>query len=164
MPRRGKPDKDGDDETFRQHKNSIEILDEIDLPESLSSEEDNGDDPDPVMKTYDVFVSNQLRDHMYLLQYPIRNPDEQNNEFVPYDARIKPKEGSLELDVPIDTTNYSAVRGERFAGSQDSNLKQEIKALDRQRLTGKTRPNQASYFVGVIREGFRLVLSCFTHL
>lgn len=154
-PRRRNSNKEPEDESFVKMKETMEIKDDIDQDEALSSSEEDEYDDDPVVKTYDVF-SNQLKDQIYLLQYPIRNPDEKYfDNSAPFVARIKPNEGSLELDVPIDTQNYSIHRGEKFAGSHaDSNVKPETKVLDRQRLTGKSQPNQASYFVGVMREGF----------
>jgi RPC5 protein len=135
-------------------KETIEVDDDFLQDDYFSSDEEEYND-DPVIKTYDVFFSNQLMDQIYLLQYPIRNPDEQYlDDCAPLLARIKPNEGSLELDVPIDVQNYSSFRGEKFAGSPaDANVKPENNVLDRQRLNGKRQPNQANYFVGTIRGG-----------
>lgn len=135
----------------REEIKTIEVSDEESEDITSSSDED---DDDPVVNTYDVFVSNQLKDHIYLLQYPLRNPDEQYYDHsAPYEARMKAKEGILELDVPVDPNNFSILRGEKFAGHSqgDHSVKQELKVLDRQRLSGKTHTNEASYFVGLMR-------------
>ena len=124
-------------------------MDDVDLDDPSFSEDDNDDDP--VVKSYDVFISNQLKDYIYLLQYPIRNPDEEYYaQSAPYNARIKPNEGSFDLDVPIDNRNYSISRGDKFGGSH---LGSESRTFDRQRLSGKCQSNQANYFVGVFTGG-----------
>jgi DNA-directed RNA polymerase III subunit RPC5 len=154
MPPRRRRTKDIEEESAVQREKAIEIPDDIDDDDSPSSDEDYDDDP--IVKTYDVFVSDQLKDHIYLLQYPIRNQDEQYyDESAPLEARMKPKEGTLELDVPIDTHNFSILRGEKFAGHSqtESGVKRETKPLDRQRLSGTAQPLQASYFVAVMRGG-----------
>ena len=85
---------------------------EFDL--SLSDEET--DESDPVVKSYDVFLSDQLADKIYLVQYPIRNPDEQYyDENAAFEARIKPTEGLLEVDVPISVSNPRSERKCVFA-------------------------------------------------
>jgi RPC5 protein len=152
MPR--PKDREPKDESFGQGQESIIIEDSI-QDEPFSSTDDEECDDDPVVKTYDVFLSNQLKDHIYLLQYPIRNLDEEYlDENAPSLVRMKPIEGTMELDVPIDTINFSALLGEKFAGSYtDSNTKSETKKLDRQRLSGKPQQNQANYFLGVMRGG-----------
>src|SRR5215471_13840389 len=101
MPRRPK-DKEPKDESFEQGQESIISDDDI-QDEGFSSADDEDCADDPVVKTYDVFLSNQLKNHIYLLQYPIRNPDEEYlEENAPLLARMKPIEGAMELDVPID--------------------------------------------------------------
>jgi hypothetical protein len=142
------------DESSEQGRESIIIKDSV-QDEAFSSTDNEECDDDPVVKTYDVFLSNQLKDHIYLLQYPIRNPDEEYlDESAPLLARMKPTEGAMELDVPIDTINFNAIFGEKFAGSPtDSNTKTETKKFDRQRLSGKPQQNQANYFLGVMRGG-----------
>ena len=138
--------KETEDEFFQ--KGNEEILIQDDEAASTSEEEENDDDP--VVKTYDVFLSNQLNGYIYLLQFPIRNPDEEYvDETAPLFTRMKPKEGTMEIDVPIDSNYFSMLRGEKFAVSHgEANMKS---VLDRQRLTGKPQPNQANYFVAVMR-------------
>jgi hypothetical protein len=154
-PRRRKGNKETGDAPFQpQEQKPVEIMDGVeDLDDPSSSEEDHSDDP--IVKSYDVFISNQLKDHIYLLQYPIRNPDEEYySQSAPYNARIKPNEGSFDLDVPIDSRNYNFSRGDKFGGSQlDPSIKAESRTLDRQRLSGKCQSNQANYFVGVFLGG-----------
>jgi len=82
----------------------VEIDDSPQVIDSASSDEDYEDDP--VVKTYDVFLSDQLANQIYLVQYPIRNADEQYyDDNAALDARIKPNEGVLEVDVPISASN-----------------------------------------------------------
>lgn len=173
MPRQRKGSKAKDDGPIEAPRESVEIREDVNEKGGASSSSDEEAGDDPVVKTFDVFVSHKLKDYIYLLQYPIRNPDEQyHDDSAPYQARIKPTDGSLEIDVPIDTTNYNVDQGQKFAGAQtNSNGKREKKVLDRQRLSGKAQLNQASYFVGVMRGGltFRsLVLTfqikCISHL
>lgn len=143
---------------------SIEVPEDLDEDESPSSSEDEIED-DPVVKTYDLFVSNQLKDHVYLLQYPLRLPtDQYAEESAPFEARIKPNEGTLELDVPIFSGNSNVLRQQKFAGSQtESKGKAETKVIDRQRLSGKSHPNQANYFVATVRGGSRPAFVNFSH-
>jgi DNA-directed RNA polymerase III subunit RPC5 len=150
-PRRRKGNKETEDAPYQpQEQKPTEIMDNVeDLDDPSSSEEDNEDDP--IVKSYDLFISNQLKDHIYLLQYPIRNPDEEYYaQSAPYNARIKPNEGSFDLDVPIDNRNYCISRGDKFSGSH---LDSESRTFDRQRLSGKCQSNQANYFVGVFNGG-----------
>ena len=153
MPRQPKG-VESKDRSFEQGHESI-IIEDNTREEAFSFTDDEECDDDPIIKTYDVLLSNQLKDHIYLLQYPIRNPDEEYlDENAPLLARMKPIEGAMELDVPIDTINFNATLGEKFAGSHtDSNTKSETKKLDCQRLSGKPQQNEANYFLGVMRGG-----------
>ena len=153
-----------EDKAADSEMHSIEVPEDLDEYESPSSSEDEIED-DPVVKTYDLFVSNQLKDHIYLLQYPLRLPtDQYAEESAPFEARIKPNEGTLELDVPIFSGNLNVLRQEKFAGSQtESKGKAEMKVADRQRLSGKSHPNQANYFVATVRGGSEPVLLNFSY-
>lgn len=86
---------------------NIEPVQIDDSPEYIASgSSDEEYEDDPVVKTYDVFLSDQLADQIYLVQYPIRNPDEQYyDDNAALGARIKPNEGVLEVDVPISASN-----------------------------------------------------------
>ena len=154
MPRRRKGTEDTEDAPFlKQEQKPVVIMDEgEDFDDASSSDEDHDDDP--VVQSYDVFISNQLQDQIYLLQYPIRNPDEEYyDQSAPYTARIKPKEG-FDIDVPIDIRNYRVSREDKFSGLHlDPSVKAEARTFDRQRLSGKCQSNQANYFVGVFTGG-----------
>ena len=154
MPRRRKNTKETEDAPQPQEQKPVEIIEDADDFDDPSLSEDDNED-DPVVKSYDVFISNQLKDSIYLLQYPIRNPDEQYyDQSAPYNARIKPNEGSFYLDVPIDNRNYSVSRGDKLSGSHmDFSIKTESRTFDRQRLSGKCQSNQAKYFVGIFTGG-----------
>ena len=132
-----------EEESFDEMEAVIEIQDNTNQDQERSFSEEEDYDDDPILESYDVFFNNQLKDHIFLLQYPIRNPDEQYvDDSAPLSARIKPNEGSLELDVPID--DYS-LQG------KESKVKATSNASERQRLGGKPQKNQASYFMGVMR-------------
>lgn len=115
------------------------------------------DDIDPVVKTYDVFVSNALKDHIYLLQYPVQDwKQEYTEESAPLAIKMRPNEGDMEFEVPIDAHNYCPEQGEKF-GAQGLNAPQDGLPMESQRLAGKPQPNQASYFVGRMRGGMSRV-------
>jgi DNA-directed RNA polymerase III subunit RPC5 len=115
----------------------------------------DGDDTDvdPVVKTYDVFVSNALKDHIYLLQYPVQDWKQEYTEgSAPLAIKMRPNGGEMEFEVPIDAHNYCPEQGEKFGG-QGLITPQDGLPMESQRLGGKPQPNQASYFVGRVRGG-----------
>jgi hypothetical protein len=149
MPRRRKATKDTGDDPEEQ-RNAIEINDDDNEDEGISSDEDFDDDP--TVRTYDIFMSDQLKEHIYLLQYPIRNPEDPYcNDYLPSEARIKPNEGLLEVDVPIVKQDFSFLHGQKSAGTQSDGVRQEARDMDQQRLSGKTQTNQANYFLATMR-------------
>jgi DNA-directed RNA polymerase III subunit RPC5 len=63
---------------------------------SLEAEED-----DPVIAEYDVYVTPDLQEQIYLLQYPNRSRDKADSHAsnTAVDVRIKPKSGFMEIDM-----------------------------------------------------------------
>ena len=64
---------------------------------------------DPVTAEYDVFITPELHEQLYLLQFPTREREAPYNEQTknkPLEMRIKPKAGFVEMDVPIATEFY----------------------------------------------------------
>lgn len=71
---------------------------------------------DPVVHELDVVLSQALRDHLFLLQFPLRPASRsycEANGNAPVIARLKTIAQLLELEVPIETESagYDAVRG-----------------------------------------------------
>ncbi len=64
---------------------------------------------DPVIAEYDIFITPELEERLYILQFPTRARDSPYNEAQknkPLEMRIKPQTGFIELDVPINTEIY----------------------------------------------------------
>jgi DNA-directed RNA polymerase III subunit RPC5 len=63
---------------------------------------ESDDEDDPIVAEYDVYITPESDDHLYLLQYPNRDRDRPYNErsqSAPTEMRIKPQTGFLEVDV-----------------------------------------------------------------
>lgn len=72
---------------------------------------------DPVVKEIDVYLSKELTDKMYLLQYPVRPKQSNYDEVTHLSAKIKPKQQKLELEVALNTSsaNYDRSKGEQVS-------------------------------------------------
>ncbi|KAK7703505.1 hypothetical protein SLS57_010944 [Botryosphaeria dothidea] len=75
-------------------------------------------DDDPVIAEYDVFITPELEEQIYLLQYPNRGRDQPYNERYnskPVEVRMKPKTGFIEVDVPMNVHgNYDKRKGVKW--------------------------------------------------
>lgn len=64
---------------------------------------------------YDIFITPELEDELYLLQYPIRNRAQAYNErnsSRPIEMRLKKKSGFMEMDVEMNTDfNFNKAQG-----------------------------------------------------
>ncbi|OCK77711.1 hypothetical protein K432DRAFT_427797 [Lepidopterella palustris CBS 459.81] len=73
------------------------------------------DDDDPVVAEYDVFITPELEEKAYLLQYLNRSKDQPYNyrkQMQPMEMRIKENAGFIEVDVPLNVHyNYNRVKG-----------------------------------------------------
>ncbi|PVH92449.1 hypothetical protein DM02DRAFT_276554 [Periconia macrospinosa] len=68
----------------------------------------DADEDDPVVTEYDVFITPEIQEQLYVLQYLNRPPDERLVEETgtkPSSLRIKPQSGFVEVDVPVDIRN-----------------------------------------------------------
>ncbi|KAA8901432.1 Sin-like protein conserved region-domain-containing protein [Sphaerosporella brunnea] len=94
------------------------ILDADVSDESGHSDADDLDyesDEDPVVREYDVFMTSELAQSLYLFQYPVRTsqkPYTRAQNACPVDARWKTKAGLVEVDVPVNTgLNFDQEKG-----------------------------------------------------
>jgi DNA-directed RNA polymerase-3 subunit RPC5 len=77
---------------------------------------DSDDEDDPIVAEYDVYITPENDDRLYLLQYPNRERDKpynERNQSAPTEMRIKPDAGFLEVDVGfgIDHSYFNPTRG-----------------------------------------------------
>lgn len=104
--------------------------------------EDEDEDEDPIVKTYDIYGTKRLAEHLYLFQYPIRPPNRPYEDPErPTGARMKPRCGHLEVEIPIpDSTYYDKERGRKWTDE----------AL-RQQTIGGTVMKGRNYVIGVMQ-------------
>jgi DNA-directed RNA polymerase-3 subunit RPC5 len=73
------------------------------------------DDDDPVIAEYDVYITPEMAEQIFLLQYPNRSREQpynarSNNE--PVEIRMKPETGFVEMDIKTTTEiNYDKAKG-----------------------------------------------------
>ncbi|QSL66716.1 hypothetical protein MERGE_001100 [Pneumocystis wakefieldiae] len=113
-------------------------------------------DDDPIIKTYNIYISSYLNDKLYLFQYPIRpssQPYIEESLNKPLELRIKPKSGIVEIDVPIYTKQYyNKERGIKFSKNLENDFsKNKYSILNFQTLSSKISPCRNYYMVGIIR-------------
>jgi DNA-directed RNA polymerase-3 subunit RPC5 len=94
------------------------VLDVDVSDESGHSDVDDVDyesDEDPVVREYDVFMTSELAQNLYLFQYPVRSntkPYTKAQNACPVDARWKTKAGLVEVDVPVNVgLNFDQEKG-----------------------------------------------------
>jgi DNA-directed RNA polymerase-3 subunit RPC5 len=72
-------------------------------------------DEDPVVREYDIFMTSELARNLYLFQYPVRSrqkPYTKAQNSCPIDARLKPKAGLVEVDIPVNVgVNFDQEKG-----------------------------------------------------
>ncbi|KAL2078201.1 hypothetical protein ACEWY4_025886 [Coilia grayii] len=121
----------------------------------------SGDDDDPIIQEFDVYLAKSLAEKLYLFQYPVRPSTMTYNEATHLAAKIKPKQQKVELEVAMDTMspNYCRSKGEQIALNVDgtscdeSNL-YSVKMMDKQTLTSiQATTDTSRYAVAVIRKG-----------
>lgn len=88
---------------------------------------------DPVLEEIDVFLSKNLENKIYILQYPIRPQSKTYDDSNFLSAKIKPKVNKVELDIGLDTynDNYSKVKGEQYALNIDGKQSNQTKVSSR---------------------------------
>lgn len=76
---------------------------------------DNNDDDDPVVCSYDIHITASTAPDLYIFQYPVRSktkPYTKAENTCPLEARFKPKSGLVEVDVPVNVhVNYDEEKG-----------------------------------------------------
>jgi DNA-directed RNA polymerase-3 subunit RPC5 len=77
---------------------------------------ESDDEDDPIVAEYDVYITPESDDHLYLLQYPNRDRDmpyNERNQSAPTEMRIKPQTGFLEVDVDFgfDHSHFIPTKG-----------------------------------------------------
>ncbi|ORY05032.1 hypothetical protein K493DRAFT_253077 [Basidiobolus meristosporus CBS 931.73] len=121
---------------------------------------------DEVVQEIDVYLSQQLAQHLYLFQYPIRTHSFGKNTG-PTQARIKPKSQIFELDIPLETNapTYNREKGEELGlGVNDDPFKtildermgtkqNKASLMNKQTLASSLVPAQTNYMVGAFRNG-----------
>ena len=81
------------------------------------------DDEDPVVQETDVFLSKQLANNLFLLQYPVRPSKMSYDEADVSNVKFKPRQQTLTFEVGIDVSsnNYNRSKGEQIAINVDGN-------------------------------------------
>ncbi|KAF2496660.1 hypothetical protein BU16DRAFT_525812 [Lophium mytilinum] len=76
---------------------------------------------DPVIAEYDVFLTPDLEEETYLLQYLNRGkeqPYNERNDMCPLELRVKQESGFIEVDVPVNVhMNFNRLNGVRWGES-----------------------------------------------
>ncbi|KAE9000370.1 hypothetical protein PR003_g17418 [Phytophthora rubi] len=98
-------------------------------------------DDDPVVREIPVHLADELRNSLYLVQFPLR-PTYRPMPQPPRRARVKPSNQLLQLDFPVDQ------RSEHFDQDAEEYLKQK-----HLRLQSASVPALSNYAVGVFRQG-----------
>ena len=82
------------------------------------------DEDDPVFQEVDVYLSKQLRDTLYLFQYPVRPAHVTYDDVEHLSVKMKPKQQKVEMELAMDTNcpNYSKSKGEQIAVNVDGAL------------------------------------------
>lgn len=136
------PMDDGGYDTDSYFHDQLMELSEV---EEEANGEDSGaedeDDDDPIIKTYDIYGTKRLAEHLHLLQYPIRPPNRPYHDAErPIGAQIKPRCGHLEIEIPIpDSAYYDHQRGTEWTDE----------ALRKQTIGG-TITKGRNYVIGVM--------------
>ncbi|OMJ16895.1 DNA-directed RNA polymerase III subunit RPC5 [Smittium culicis] len=87
---------------------------------TINQKNTNQDDleDDPVISRYPVFLNEKLSKYLHLFQYPLKSSEWiEQQEQQPTNARVKPKAGIVELEIPINTSHmmYSKNKGSKLA-------------------------------------------------
>ncbi|EEY55502.1 DNA-directed RNA polymerase III subunit RPC5-like protein [Phytophthora infestans T30-4] len=98
-------------------------------------------DDDPVVREIPVHLADELRQNLYMVQFPLR-PTYRPMPEPPRRARIKPNNQLMQIDFPVDQ------RSEHFDQDAEEYLKQK-----HLRLHSSSVPALSNYVVGVFRQG-----------
>eukprot|EP00730_Choanoeca_flexa_P006081 TRINITY_DN12080_c0_g1_i11.p2 TRINITY_DN12080_c0_g1~~TRINITY_DN12080_c0_g1_i11.p2 ORF type:complete len:270 (+),score=60.66 TRINITY_DN12080_c0_g1_i11:2401-3210(+) len=101
---------------------------------------------DPIVREMNVFVSTQLREQLYLFQYPLRDAQRPVLHDQTYaEVRFKPSAQAVELKVPlaVNSENYDAPRGEGFA--ERANIQYEEAPVKSSKSKLNSEPEEPKY-------------------
>ncbi|XP_076154597.1 DNA-directed RNA polymerase III subunit RPC5 isoform X1 [Alosa pseudoharengus] len=121
----------------------------------------SGDDDDPIIQEFDVYLAKSLADKLYLFQYPVRPSSMTYDDATHLSAKIKPKQQKVELEVAMDTMspNYCRSKGEQIALNVDGTTCEEsslysVKMMDKQTLTSiQATTDTSRYAAAIFRKG-----------
>ena len=122
---------------------------------------------DQVVKEVDVYLSKQLVQNLYLLQFPVR-PAHLPYDDVPHlSARVKPQQAKVEVELAVNTSspNYCGSKGEQIAINVDGPNPEEENAyfstnmMDKQLLTSMPAGVSSERYVAGIYKGGELHLT-----
>ncbi|CCG84264.1 protein of unknown function [Taphrina deformans PYCC 5710] len=133
-------DENSDDYAGQQLQHMSRSEDEDD--EDMEDEQDADDGDDPIVKTYEICATKILAEHLYLFQYPIRSANRPyESSDLPSEARMKPRTGHVQIDIPILESNY--YDNQRAVQWTDDPLKVQT-------LGGNVAPSR-NYLIGLVR-------------
>ncbi|KAK6097658.1 hypothetical protein MT418_001761 [Batrachochytrium dendrobatidis] len=126
------------------------------------------DDPDdPIIQVMPVYMSNELTESLYLMQFPTR-PIPFTRDVQPTAGRIKYNTNRVQLDIALDkeSAHYDWNTGERFGQGLDNkpiataydlanrdDRQDSGTMLDHIKMDSKMVPLNAQYMVGVVQDG-----------
>lgn len=139
------------------------------IDDSPYKDEDYFSEGDEIVKEIPVYFSEQLAQHLYLFQHPIRTRA-YTPETAPIAARIKPKAQIIELDLPMNKSSatYDEEKGRELglafsdkkvktvydlSNSADDDEASEVPSIEKQTLSSTMIPAKAKYMVGIIKDG-----------
>ena len=126
---------------------------------------------DEVVEEMDVFLSKELSQNLYLLQYPTLHLNQTFSADQRLIARVKPQHKKLEMDVMLDISspNYDQSKGEQIAinvdgGGTGDGLTYENSVMDFQTLSSKLIPQKGKRFAAAIVQDGQLHLTPIAHV
>lgn len=103
------------------------------------------DGEDPVVQEFPIYISRALDGKINLFQYPTRSANRSNTLTGSpgvVSARLKENAGTVEVDIPVDTTKfYDTEKGDKWRG------------VDKQSFGGVMKSSDGRYMIGVFKNG-----------
>ena len=124
------------------------------------------DEEDEVVEEFDVFLSKNLSNNLYLLQYPTTHFRQTYSADQRHVARIKPQHKKLEMDIRLDVSspNYDQGKGEQIAvnvdgGASGDGMTYENSVMDYQVFSSRHVPQVGSRFAAAVVQDNQLHLT-----
>lgn len=128
------------------------------IPIELEFEIETVISPEDIETEMDVFISKELCDFLYLLQYPTRSiPLTSFGTAITTSMKPISKQLQFSVALDIDGPNYNSEQGELMGTAQDTNplitvfdqdLDREEKLHDYQIYTSSFQPTKSDYMIG----------------